>query len=67
MLMRVYHSAKFSRICYFLYFSEAIFADAVNVTPNLLLYQHFYMLNFRGWRLILENYENLKIWCYTAC
>ena len=32
--------------------------DAVNVTPNRLLYEHFRVLNFRGWRSILENHKH---------
>ena len=31
----VLYNAEFSRICNFLNFAETIFADAVNVTPNV--------------------------------
>ena len=50
-----FQGAKFFGICEFQNFVEKFFTDAVNVTPNPSLYKNICVLNFRGWRSILEN------------
>ena len=48
-------------ICKLLNFVETIFADAINDMPNGLLCEHFHVLNFQGWRSILENAKNFHL------
>ena len=55
-----FRGAKFSRICNFLNFAETIFADAVNVTPNV----HNYTKNFAVGGRSSKNVEILRYTIY---
>ena len=64
-----FQGEKFQRICNFQNFTGTISADAVNFTPNGLLFEHFHTQNFRGWRSIFKTAKILRLenWPYMVC